>query len=389
MDSPTISRRIAHLDMDAFYASVELLRYPELKGYPVVIGGRLPSPRRDANGKKQFNRLRDYRGRGVVTTSTYEARALGVFSAMPMMRAAQKAPDAFLLPVDFPRYRAYSRRFKQAVMALVPSMENRGIDEIYLDLSFHPMASQPLAQALQRAVYHATGLTCSIGIASNKLLAKIVSEFNKPNGITLLADNEIKTRIWPLPVNKINGIGPRAQARLRGLKIDTIEQLANTSPYLLQKHFGLRMAVWLIDVAHGRDDRPVVTVSEPKSVSRETTFERDYEFTRDKYVLFRVFNRLCKQLEGDLQRRNLGGYTIGVKLRFDNFQTVTRDHTGDLLVTTAEDIYKGAKECLKRITMQHKIRLFGIRVSKLVDLGQNPKLHSKAEQLTFNYTFTD
>src|SRR5699024_2047066 len=269
--------------------------------YPVVIGGRLPSPHRDANGNKQFNRLRDYRGRGVVTTSTYEARALGVFSAMPMMRAAQKAPDAFLLPVDFPRYRAYSRRFKQAVMALVPSMENRGIDEIYLDLTSHPMASRPLAESLQRAVYHATGLTCSIGIAPNKLLAKIVSEFNKPNGITVLAEDEIKSRIWHLAVSKINGIGPRAQARLRDLKINTIEQLANTNPYLLQKHFGLRMAVWLIEVAHGRDNRPVVTVSTPKSVSRETTFERDYDIKQDKHALFRVFKRLCKQLEGDLQ----------------------------------------------------------------------------------------
>jgi len=389
MDSLTKNRRIAHLDMDAFYASVELLRYPELRGYPVVIGGRLPSPQRDARGKKQFNRLRDYRGRGVVTTSTYEARALGVFSAMPMMRAAQKAPDAFLLPVDFPRYRAYSRRFKQAVMALVPSMENRGIDEIYLDLTFHPMASEPLAESLQRAVYHATGLTCSIGIASNKLLAKIVSEFNKPNGITVLADDEIKSRIWPLAVNKINGIGPRAQARLRDLKINTIEQLANTNPYLLQKHFGLRMAVWLIEVAHGRDDRPVVTVSTPKSVSRETTFERDYDIKQDKHALFRVFKRLCKQLEGDLQRQKIGGYTIGVKLRFDNFETTTRDYTGETLITTAEDIYKGAKQCLSRITMQHKIRLFGIRVSKLVKLGQSTGFDSKAEQLTFNYIFTD
>src|SRR5699024_3100464 len=158
---------------------------------------------------KQLNRLRDHRGRGGATTSTYEARALGVFSAMPMMRAAQKAPDAFLLPVDFPRYRAYSRRFKQAVMALVPSMETRGLDEIYRDLTSHPMASQSLAESLRGAVYHATGVWCSIGIAPNTLLAKIVAEFNKPNGITVLAEDEIKSRIWPLAVSKINGIGPR------------------------------------------------------------------------------------------------------------------------------------------------------------------------------------
>jgi DNA polymerase IV len=172
-------RRIAHLDMDAFYASVELLRYPELKGLPVVVGGRHDhAPVTQADGTRVFARLGDYVGRGVITTSTYEARALGVFSGMGTMKAAQKAPHAVLLPVDFQAYRLYSSRFKAAVAAITPIIEDRGIDEIYIDLTAHPEPSLLLAQRLKKAVWDATGLTCSIGITPNKLLSKISSELD-------------------------------------------------------------------------------------------------------------------------------------------------------------------------------------------------------------------
>jgi DNA polymerase IV len=211
-------RRIAHLDMDAFYASVELLRYPELKGLPVVISGhRSQQPITLEDGTRQFARLRDYVGRGVLTTSTYEARAMGVFSGMGTMKAAKLAPDAIILPVDFDAYRHYSRRFKAAVATIAPLIEDRGIDEIYIDLTEIPEDSLPLAQRIKQAVKEATGLTCSIGITPNKLLSKICSDLQKPDGITILGMADIPTRIWPLPVKKVNGIGPKASEKLASL----------------------------------------------------------------------------------------------------------------------------------------------------------------------------
>ena len=275
-------RRIAHLDMDAFYASVELLRYPELRGLPVVIGGRRDQqPELLADGSRRFFRLRDYVGRGVATTSTYEARALGVFSAMGMMKAAKLAPEAILLPVDFDAYRHYSRLFKAAVATIAPKIEDRGIDEIYIDLSDLPDDTLTLARRIKQAVKDATGLSCSIAISPNKLLSKIGSDLEKPDGLTLLDQSDIPLRIWPLPVRKINGIGPKAEAKLATLGIATIAELAGADPAMLQEHFGRSYAEWLHAVAHGIDQRPVITDAETKSISRETTFERDLHARRD------------------------------------------------------------------------------------------------------------
>src|SRR5690242_8692848 len=206
-------RFIAHVDMDAFYASVELLRYPELRGKPLVIGGR----RRAAQEPGTFPTLREYKGRGVITTATYEARAFGVNSGMALMRAAKRAPDALLLPADFDEYRRYSRLFKEAVRALAPQIEDRGIDEIYVDLSGQAggwAEAEEIARSIRGAVRGTTGLSCSIGVAPNKLLAKLASELDKPGGLTLLSEADIPERVWPLPARKINGVGPKAAARL-------------------------------------------------------------------------------------------------------------------------------------------------------------------------------
>lgn len=359
-------RRIAHLDMDAFYASVELLRYPDLRGLPVVIGGsRNHQPRTLPDGSRQYVHLRSYAGRGVVTTSTYEARALGVFSAMGMMKAAQLAPDAVLLPVDFAAYRHYSRLFKQAVADIAPAIEDRGIDEIYIDLTAHSADSPTLAKQLKEAVREATGLTCSIGISPNKLLSKLASELDKPDGIAIIGPGDLQRRIWPLAVSKVNGVGPKASAKLQALGIDTIAQLAQAKPAFLQEHFGLSYARWLVDVAHGVDDRPVSTYSEPKSISRETTFERDLDVRRDRAELSAIFKRLCEQLQGDLERKGYVGRTIGIKLRFDDFRTVTRDVTLPLGISDAEAIRRAAGVCLRRISMEKRIRLLGVRASGL------------------------
>ena len=359
-------RRIAHLDMDAFYASVELLRYPMLKGQPVVIGGRRDQqPVQQADGRWHFARLRDYVGRGVITTSTYEARALGVFSAMGVMKAAQLAPDAVLLPVDFDAYRHYSCLFKTAVATIAPRIEDRGIDEIYIDLTDIEEDSLSLARRIKQAVRDATGLSCSIGISPNKLLSKICSDLDKPDGITLLTMEDLPTRIWPLPVRKINGIGPKAGEKLAALGIETIAQLAAARPSLLQQHFGLSYAAWLLNAARGIDDRPVVTRSEPKSISRETTFERDLHPRQDKEVLGEIFTALCTRVAADLVRKGYQGRTIGIKLRYDDFHTITRDVTLPSAINDAVAIRKAAGECLRRVPLDRRLRLLGVRVGML------------------------
>ena len=362
-----MDRRIAHLDMDAFYASVELLRYPQLRGLPVVIGGRR---RRAGEGTEELPRLRDYVGRGVATTATYEARALGVHSAMGLMKAAALAPDAILLPADFEEYGRYSRRFKAAVAEIAPHIEDRGIDEIYIYLTEVPGDTVPLAQRIKDRVRAATGLSCSIGITPNKLLSKIASELQKPDGLTVLTHTDLASRIWPLAVRKINGIGPRSSAKLETLGIRTIGELAHAELDMLIDEFGERYGRWLVDAAYGRDDRPVVTVREPKSISRETTFERDLHPQRDRNALSRILLDLCERLSGDLKRKAYRGKTIGVKLRYADFRTVTRDTTLEYWTDDPEVIRSIARQCLKRVPLDQRLRLLGVRVGSLVRPGQ-------------------
>ncbi len=352
--------------MDAFYASVELLRYPELRGQPVVIGGsRDQQALQLADGHRRFTRLRDYAGRGVITTATYEARALGVFSAMGIMKAARLAPEAILLPVDFAAYRHYSRVFKAAVAQLAPEIEDRGIDEIYVDLSTLAGATRPLAQQIKDAVRAATGLSCSIGVAANKLLAKIASDLDKPDGLTIIEPADVAQRIWPLPVRKINGIGPKASDRLATLAIHTIGELAHAEASTLRQHFADGYSSWLHAAAHGIDERPLITSSEPKSISRETTFDRDLHPRHDRATLGEIFTALCTRVAEDLRRKDLLGRTVGIKLRFADFQTVTRDLTLAAATADPQAIRRAAGECLRRIPLDRKLRLLGVRVSAL------------------------
>ena len=370
-------RWIAHLDMDAFYASVELLRYPALKGMPVVIGGgRRHQPQLLADGSHRFATLAGYAGRGVITTATYAARDLGVHSGMGLMKAALRAPQAVLLPTDFEQYRAYSRRFKAAVAELAPLIEDRGIDEIYIDLSALPGAQESVAHDphggvraialdLKNNVRRATGLSCSIGVTPNKLLSKIASDLDKPDGLCLLTHADIPSRIWPLPARRINGIGPKAGAKLAALGIETIGQIAAQERAWLVQQFGQHYGSWLHDASHGVDERAVVTHSEPVSMSRETTFERDLHARRDKATLGAIFTRLAEQVAKDLQRKGYVGRTIGIKLRFEDFKTVTRDMTLDDPTAEATTIRLAAGLCLKRVDLARRIRLLGVRVGTL------------------------
>jgi DNA polymerase IV len=380
-----LPRRIAHLDMDAFYASVELLRYPELRGLPVVIGGsryHQPVPV-EKNGERHFPRLRDYVGRGVVTTSTYEARALGVFSAMGMMKAAKLAPDAVMLPVDFDAYRHYSHLFKSAVAAIAPHIEDRGIDEIYIDLTEVAGATRDLAQRIKQAVRDVTGLSCSIGVTPNKLLSKICSDLEKPDGLTLLDTTDIPARVWPLPVKKINGVGPKATEKLAALGIATIGELAQADAALLRVNFGRHYGAWLHEVANGIDKREVVTRAEPKSISRETTFEHDLHPREDRAALTPILTALCTRLAEDLQRKGYLSRTIGIKLRYDDFRRVTRDTTLAFATHDAATIRRAAGECLRRVPLDQRLRLIGVRASALLAAeGEQPDTPSPQTELT-------
>ena len=394
---PANIRRIAHLDMDAFFASVELLRYPQLQGLPVVIGGgrrRADDALLQAHAGRDlrfipvadFPLLKNYMGRGVITTATYAARQFGVGSAMGMMKAAKLCPLAIVLPVDFDEIRRFSQLFKNTIASIAPVIEDRGVDEVYIDFTNVPGGQREggrvLARLIQKAIETATGLTCSIGVAPNKLIAKMASEFNKPNGISIVYGADVQTKIWPLQCRKINGIGPKADEKLQTLGIRTVGELAAQTPEFLTARFGKSTGAWMHEVAWGRDDRPVVTHSEPVSISRETTFERDLHAVRDRAALGAIFTQLCGKLADDLNRKGYKAKTIGIKLRYDDFKIATRDHTGAEPVQDAIAIRQLAGQCLKRVPLDKKLRLLGVRASSLVKSGTVAAAAEKSMQIS-------
>jgi DNA polymerase-4 len=374
--SPVAERHIAHLDMDAFFASVELLSRPGLAGLPVVVGGR-------RSAGQDGTRLADYAGRGVVTTATYPARAFGIHSGMGLMKAARLCPDALLLPADFEAYRRHSRLFKAAVRERAPRIEDRGIDEIYIDFDATADGAlehgRVLALQLQHDVRTATGLSCSLGVAPNKLLAKIASDLDKPGGITILRQADVPVRVWPLPCRRINGIGPRSAERLAALGLNTIGELAACERGWLIEQFGTRHGGWLHEVAWGRDSRDLSTGGEPVSMSRETTFERDLHAVRDRAELGAQFTRQCEQVAADLQRKGYVGRNVGIKLRFADFTTVTRAITLEHGIADGAAIRRAAGQCLKRAPLEQRIRLLGVRVGHLERPGAAAAAHAVRE----------
>jgi DNA polymerase-4 len=331
--------------MDAFFAAVEEKRNPDLKGKPVVIGGQ-----------------GDPFKRGVVSTANYEARKFGIHSAMPLKTAYKLCPQAIFLPVDYEIYVAASRQFKSVMKYICPIMEDVGIDEAFLDVSDLPEASDIIALKIKAGILDKTDLTCSIGIAPNKLLAKIASDMQKPNGLTILTENDIESRLWPLPIRKLYGIGPKTEEQLKSMDIETIGQLAGLPLEKLIEQFGKSYGHYLYEACRGIDDSPLVTHWEPKSISRETTFQVD---VKDWQVIARTLAGLTKEVVADMMDHGYTAKTTTVKIRFSDFQTFTRVKTISDYSDSEEEIRKAAFACLKRIELNKRVRLIGVRASNM------------------------
>lgn len=343
------SRIVVHVDLDAFYASVEELDHPEYKGHPLVVGA-------DPQGG---------RGRGVVTTANYLARKFGIRSAMPISEAYRRCPDARFV---FPRFERYAQKSDKVFTLLkeaADAMEPASIDEAYLDLSarcetFH--AAIEHCRALQRRIEEVTQLTASLGLASNKLVAKIATDMQKPKGLTVVLPGEEEAFLAPLAVRKIPGVGPKSDERLREMGIETIAQLAATAPSVLQREFG----VWgprLAQMARGIDESPVQTDWERKSVGGETTFLQD---TSDPAEWRTTVAELARAAAASLVEEGTVARTVTLKVRMAGFETYTRARTLPTPTDDGEAFAHAALDLLEANPPSRAVRLLGVRLTHLV-----------------------
>ncbi len=337
--------RILHIDMDAFFAAVELLRHPELRGEPVVVGGRgIPSER------------------GVVSTASYEARRYGVHSGMPLRTAFRVCPRCHFLPTDHPTYLKTSERIKAILQDYSPTVEEGGIDEAFLDLS---QTADPLATArtLKARIREETGLTASVGIGPNKLLAKMASDLEKPNGLVVLTEEDIAPRIWPLPVRRLWGVGPKSETQLQKMGIKTIGELAKIPVAVLVEQFKPARGHYLHRAAHGIDESPLTAHWEPKSFGHQATFQRD---TDDPKTIESELIALTEGLVARLHNSGSLARSVSVKLRFSDFESHT--HAVHLQEPTNEfaTLFEAAKRDLHRFDLAGaKVRLVGVRLGDL------------------------
>ncbi|HEY8624432.1 MAG TPA: DNA polymerase IV [Solirubrobacteraceae bacterium] len=334
-------RCVAHIDMDAFYVSVELRRRPELRGRPVIVAGTGP--------------------RSVVTTASYEARRFGVGSAMPAARARRLCPQAVNLTPDFAYYREASAEVMSIVRSHVERVEVIGLDEAYLELTGLP-APRAGMRRLAAEIERGTGLGCSIGIGPSKLVAKVASDAEKPRGFVVLGREDACRRFGSARCGLVPGIGPKTAERLRACGIDTLAKLASAPPAELAARFGRRFGAELQRRARFEDDSPVTQERKVLSESRETTFDRDInELAQLEAVLDGLVSRLCAALV-DQGRR---GRTIGIKVRLDDFTTHTRARTLPAAVSDVERVGSVARELLRRFAPPRPVRLLGVRVAGL------------------------
>lgn len=350
-----MDRCIAHLDIDAFYASVELQRRPELKGSPVIVAGSGP--------------------RAVVTTASYEARRFGIGSAMPASQARRLCPDAVVIPPDFEAYRAVSRSVMALVRAQVDTVEVAGLDEAYLDLS-GLMSPRAAMRRLVAEIRDQTGMSASVGIGPNKLVAKVASDAEKPAGFVVLTRAEACERFAGAPPGLVPGIGPKTASRLESLGITTLAMLAAADDAVLAERFGARQGPWLRRRARFEDDGPVSEERIAVSESRETTFDYDIADAAElERILLRLSFQLCAGLVGQERR----GRTIAIKVRLDDWTTVTRARTLQEATNDAERVGPLAVELLREYAPARPVRLLGVRVSSFAEFGAADEPAAPAE----------
>jgi len=345
-------RVIAHVDMDAFYAAVEVHDDASLAGLPVVVGG--PPEKR-----------------GVVAAASYEARKFGIHSAMPMARAVSLCPDLVRISPRMPRYREMSGKIQGVLRSFSPLVEPLSLDEAFLDLTGTERSlglPQEAGVRIKAAIRAETGLTASVGIAPNKFLAKLASDEDKPDGLTLVTAEDAVAFVQALPVERIWGVGEKTAAKLHRLGFTTTLEIAKAEPSFLKRHFGL-LGLRLHELAWARDDRPVVPQTETKSVSHELTFVKNQ---RSAELLQGVLLGLCGQVARRLRRGYLVGRTVNMKLRYGDFTTVTRQGLSGHPTDDADEIYSVASRLLEeeRQADGRPVRLLGVGVTGLLHRGQ-------------------
>ena len=344
-----MARQIMHIDLDAFFVSVEQVENPELKGKPVVVGGR---PDR----------------RGVVASASYEARAFGLHAGMPLTTASKLCPQATFIEGSFPKYRVASQRFMAILADFSPYLEPVSLDEAYLDVTgFESIygSIHEMAVAIKKRIKAELGLGASVGIASCKVVAKVASELSKPDGLLEVAAGEERSFLSPLPITKLPGIGNKTERILNGLGIDTIGNLSIMPLTTLKTHFGASGEL-LWRYSRGIDDRKVEPPAEAKSISRETTFGQD---TRDRPRLKATLRYLSERIGNQLRQRGKQARCVTLKLRYADFTTITRRHTLRQASDSDQTIFDTGVELLNQALSQEKqkVRLIGIGVSNLTE----------------------
>ncbi len=343
-------RIILHVDMDSFFTAVEVHENPELKGKPVVVG---------ADPK-------DGRGRGVVSTASYEARKFGIKSAMPISQAYRLCPTAVFLPVNMPLYAAASEQVMQSLRQRCDRFQQVSIDEAFLDISGRAgdfEEAKQLAASIQKDVLDKEKLSCSIGIGPNKLIAKVASDFKKPAGLTVVKPEEAKAFLEKLPVIKIPYIGPKTELRLKQLGIRTAGELALSTKEFLVSEFG-KQGVYLHEAANGIDEEEVEESHEVKSINRNMTFDED---TTDREFLHKAIEEMAWEISDALIANSLMCRTIGIRVRYSNFETFTRAKTINQFGNSREKIIETAQQLLEQFLNGRMIRQLGVRVSGLAD----------------------
>jgi DNA polymerase-4 len=343
-------RTILHVDMDAFYAAVEQQDYPEFKGRPVVIGA---DPKHG-------------RGRGVVSTASYEARPFGIHSAQPISQAWRCCPHAIYLPVRMSRYVTVSRQIMEILSGFSPYLEKISLDEAFLDLSgSERLLGNPksVGRQIKQHIVGETGLTASIGIGPNKLIAKIASDFRKPDGLTCVTPDRVQDFLNPLPIRRLWGIGRQTELRLKSYGVQTIEDLTRFDLDFLMREFG-KWGRCLYYYVRGIDESPVAPYRDVKSLSNEITFKQD---ERDREIFRKTLLHLCDKVGHRLREKQVMARTISIKVRFSDFTTLIRNSTLPQPVHLSETIYQEIYHLFESIdTAERSIRLLGVGVSQLI-----------------------